>query len=62
MKKFIAFIFAAVFAAVSFGETETVDGVTYTYSISNGKATIGNGSSAAIPESTTVLLGINANK
>lgn len=53
MKKFIALIFVVLFAAVSFGDTETIDGVTYTFTISNGEATIGDGSSAAIPTSTS---------
>ena len=36
-----------------FAETETVDGIEWTYTVSNGKAEIRNGYSAAIPTSTT---------
>lgn len=56
MKKFIAFIFVVLFSATLFGETEclieTVDGVEYTYSVSNGEATIGNGILAAVSTET----------
>ena len=42
----------------SFADTVTTNGVTWTYSVSNGKATISNGYSAAIPDSTSGDLNI----
>lgn len=57
MKKFAAFIFAALFAAGAFAEYETVGGVRFEYSVYDGKARIGQvrffSSPAAIPKSTS---------
>lgn len=59
MRKFIALVFAAFITVVSFATTETINGITYTYSISDGKATIGTGYSfAAISTSISGWLDI----
>lgn len=53
MRKLVLSVLAMVFAAELFADTETVNGVTYTYSVFLGKATIGtNRYLAAIPTST----------
>ena len=45
MKKMIM-VFAVVSACCGWAATETVDGITWTYTVSNGEAVIGNGSNA----------------
>ncbi len=53
MKKLVM-LAVVCFAAVSlFADTETVNGITWTYHISDSKAEIYNSGSAAIPTSTT---------
>ena len=49
-----------VYVSSSFAATATVDGITWTYTVSNGKATIGGGSSSstAVPKSTSGALSI----
>ena len=47
MKKMIM-VFAVVSACCGWAATETVDGITWTYTVSNGEAVIGNGSGAAL--------------
>ena len=56
MKKLIVLIGGVVFAAYTLSAaTATVDGITWTYTVSNGKASLGGGSSLgpAIPTSTS---------
>ena len=52
--------FAFCVALISFADTATVDGITWTYTVSNGKASLGGGSSSstAVPSSTTGALAI----
>ena len=48
--------FATFALQASFADTEVVDGITWTYTVSNGKASVGGGSysgSTAVPKSTT---------
>ena len=47
MKKMIM-VFAVVSACCGWAATEMVDGITWTYTVSNGEAVIGNGSGAAL--------------
>ena len=55
----MALIFAALTAATQlFAATETIDGITWTYKVSDGKAEIYNNGSAAIPTSTTGAISI----
>ena len=53
MKKFLTLLLCTCFAAFSFAATATVDGITWAYTVSGSKVTIGTGSlSSAIPTST----------
>ena len=54
LKKLVVLLGGVLFAAQSlFAATETVDGIKWTYTVSNGESEIRNGLSAAIPTSTT---------
>ena len=53
MKKLIMMMAMALSAAPLIADTETVGGITWNYTVSDGNATIYNGGSAAIPTSTT---------
>ncbi len=56
MKRFLLFPLAALLlASHAFADTETVDGIEWTYTISDGEASVGGGSSSstAVPKSTT---------
>ena len=52
MKKLIVIAIAASVAFGVFADTATVNGITWNYVVSDGKAKISNGYSAAIPTST----------
>ncbi len=64
MKSWLIVALAAGFAvAAARGETETVDGVVWTYTISGGKASVGSGSydgAQAVPTTTTGAIAIPA--
>lgn len=60
MRKILAMLFM-VFATSAWAYyTETVNGITWTYTVSDGKATIGSGSSSitAVPQSTKGAINI----
>lgn len=54
MKKLIALATVAVMTMVAFADTETVSGITWTYTVKNGCASVGGGSTefTAVPKST----------
>ena len=53
MKRLAFTLLFAASALRTFAETEVVDGITWTYTISNGEASVGGGWSPAVPTSTT---------
>ena len=55
MKKAIAISIFLMAAAMTHADTETVDGITWTYTVANGVASVGGGSSSstAVPKSTS---------
>ena len=50
----VVLLCAFLASLTTFADTETVNGITWTYTVSNGKASVGGGSSSpAVPKSTT---------
>ena len=62
MKKALLVLLVSLFAVSLFAATEVVNGITWTYTVSNGEATVGGGYSntPAVPTSTTGAITIPA--